>query len=113
MVHASIQALFVIIWGLVRIRHKKYAPNIVLLYIVNNCIWTVLQTKKIVPEFMLSDDLKPEETKILVTIVSMTAINYTTWRSTFLLFTFIVVPMQYFKIRIVNDLRYDPYTRQP
>ena len=83
----------VIIWGLIRIRHKKYAPYIVLLYLFNNVTLVLLQSKNMVPEFMQSKDYNNEEDKIMVIIVAMTAINYNTWRSTFWVFILFLAPM--------------------
>jgi hypothetical protein len=82
----------VIIWGLLRIRHKKYVPYIVLLQLANNTMWVLLTSTKKAPDSMLESNLMGEEDKILITLISLQAINYNTWRLTFWVYTLFLIP---------------------
>lgn len=66
-----------------------------------------------VPEFMLTTNIKPEEDKITIAIIAMCGINYTSWRTSFFLNMLVVLPMLVYSQKLLIELRFDPYSKEP
>jgi hypothetical protein len=97
-------------WAILRIRHKKYAPYTMLLFLAIATITTLLQTLKKVPEFMLDDDLKGEEYKIIASLICINGVNYTTFQETISFYVIFVAPAMYLNRKYLAELQFDPYT---
>ena len=97
-------------WAILRIRHKKYAPYTMLLFLAIATITTLLQTLKKVPEFMLDDDLKGEEYKIIASLICINGVNYTPFQETISFYVIFVAPAMYLNRKYLAELQFDPYT---
>jgi hypothetical protein len=94
-------------------RLRRYAPFLVHALVINQALWTILQIKNMVPEFMRTSDFKPEEDKITVAVIAMCGINFTSWRTSFFMNMLVVLPMLVYSQRLLIEVRFDPYSKEP
>lgn len=112
-IYAGQITLFCVFWFLFKGRFKMFAPNLVYVYMVMQCFTCILSVYDKVPEFMLNQDRSTDDNKILITAIACQAFNYTSYRTTILLFGPITMLSEYIVLLRQRQLRYHPYSLEP
>jgi hypothetical protein len=110
-------AFHMVFYGLVFVALKKsesrFAPLIIHIVILNQCIWTVLSSHQLLPDIIARDDFKEEEPKILTIVIALTSINYDTFLSTAIALPLVTLPCFYFTVSALQNMKFDGYTKEP
>jgi len=72
-----------------------FAPNLVYFYMAMQCFTCIMSVYDKVPDFMLNLDRSTDDNKILITAIACQAFNYTSYRTTVLLFGPITMLSEY------------------
>ena len=76
-------------------------------------IFVNLQIRELVPSFMLTDDYKYMEQRILLAIIVIGCVNYSSYKATLYFNVLFMIPAIYFAEKGLLAVRYDPYSKEP
>jgi hypothetical protein len=102
-----------VIWFIMKKTNSRFSPLFIYVAILNQCLWTVLSSHKLLPDIIARDDFKDDEVKILTAVIALTSINYNTFLSTAILLPLITLPCFYFSESALQKMKFDGYTKEP
>ena len=83
----AIQSFFIhILWILLKWKWPISSTNLVFLYAINECVFTNLYFRELVPDFLHVKDKLHVDDKIIATIIGCYCFNYNSFISTSLVF---------------------------
>lgn len=90
--------LWIIIWGLLNIRHRKYAPIVIFMPALIFAMVTNLQLREQLPDFFQDTNMKHADDLNLYVLIFTFSINYTSFVITAVILPPLYMTSYYFQL---------------